>query len=212
MGAWTVPEKFDLHLTDVGDDYAIAIGSEKGAELLHGLAGPRPATEADMAHYGRVMNAKWPRFPYRLEAEQSELPGLLATSYSSPLWEELGKRCLSCGGCTAVCPTCYCFDVFDEVDFDLTSGKRLRVWDSCQFGQFATVAGGHDFRNSRGARLRHRFSHKYKYQTECSGMAGCVGCGRCAEACLVDIKPVDVLNKLQRKRAAAAGKPREVKV
>lgn len=211
MGAWTAPEEFDLHLTDLGDEYHVSVGSARGAELLQSAPGIRPASEADLDRYDQVLSAKWPRFPYRLEVEQSELPGLLGAGYTSPVWEEIGRRCLSCGGCTMVCPTCTCFDVTDEVEFDLSSGRRYRVWDSCQFGQFATVAGGHDFRNSRAARLRHRFSHKYKYQTESTGMAGCVGCGRCADTCLVHITPVEVLNKLHRKRAAAAGKHREVK-
>jgi formate hydrogenlyase subunit 6/NADH:ubiquinone oxidoreductase subunit I len=136
----------------------------------------------------------------------------MAASYRSPLWEDLGEQCLGCGACTAVCPTCYCFDVYDEVNFDLQSGERFRVWDSCQFSQFATVAGGHDFRNGRSARLRHRFYHKFKYQASNGDLSACVGCGRCANACLVGINPIDVLGKLQKKRGAELEKRREVVV
>lgn len=210
MGTWIVPETFDLHLTDLGHEYALEIGSAKGSELLENLTNIRPATETDYWRFNQAISAKWARFPYRLEADLSELPSLLAISYRSQVWEELGQQCLGCGTCTAVCPTCYCFDVVDEVNFDLASGKRFRVWDSCQFGQFASVAGGHDFRNSRAARLRHRFYHKFKYQAENSGLVGCVGCGRCAEACLVNIKPIDVINKLHRKRVAVSGERQEV--
>ena len=116
----------------------------------------------------------------------------------------MGEKCLGCGACTLVCPTCYCFDVNDEVDFSLSAGKRWRVWDSCQFSQFASVAGGHDFRAERSAKQRHRFNRKYQYQAKDTGAVGCVGCGRCARACLVDIKPIDVLNKLYRQKAAAS--------
>lgn len=210
MGTWTVPEVFDLHLTDLGDEYIVETGSTKGEMLLQDLTNIRPARDVDHRRQNQVMSAKWPRFSYRLECDTCDLPSLLGISYRSQLWEEIGRRCLACGACTAVCPTCFCFDVVDEVEFDLSQGKRYRIWDSCQFGQFATVAGGHDFRANQATRLRHRFNHKFKYLNETTGMAGCVGCGRCSEACLVNIRLVDVLNDLQRKQTAVANKRREV--
>ncbi len=210
MGTLAVPEAFDLHLTDLGQAYAIDIGSEKGAALLQGLTALRPATDDDYRQFNQVISAKWPNFPYRLEADLSELPSLLSVGYRSFIWEEIGEQCLGCGSCTIVCPTCYCFDVVDEVDFSLAAGTRLRVWDSCQLSDFAGVAGGHDFRSTQASRQRHRFCHKFKYQVEAFGQAGCVGCGRCAETCLVHIKPVDVLNKLYRKRVATSEKRQEV--
>jgi sulfhydrogenase subunit beta (sulfur reductase) len=210
MGTWITPEEFDLHLTDLGDVYAVETGSARGTDLLRDAAAVRPATEADYRRLNRAMSAKWSRFPYRLEVDSSGLPSLMAISYRSQLWEDIGQKCLGCGSCTMVCPTCQCFDVTDEVNFDMTSGWRARVWDSCQFAHFATVAGGHDFRASRAARLRHRFLHKFKYQAQGSNHSGCVGCGRCADACLVNITPVQVINELQRKQVAQAGRQREV--
>jgi ferredoxin len=84
----------------------------------------------------------------------------------------------------------------DEVDFSLKAGDRIRQWDSCQIDEFALVAGGHNFRGPRSARQRHRFLRKGKYQWEAYGLIGCVGCGRCAQACLVHITPVDTFNAL----------------
>ena len=203
MGTLVVPATFDLHLTDLGESYAVAVGSEKGAALVAGLAALRPAEPADYQQLNQVMSEKWPRFPHRLQADVSELPGLLQASYRSQVWQTLGERCLSCGACTLVCPTCTCFDVCDGVTASLKAGERKRVWDSCQFRQFAVVAGGHDFRDGRAARLRHRFNRKYQYQARATGLAGCVGCGRCAQACLADIKPAAVLNKLAQQRTSA---------
>jgi sulfhydrogenase subunit beta (sulfur reductase) len=206
MGTLVLPEEYDLHLIDLGEEYALDIGSSKGAALLNGFARTRPAKPSDHAHIQQIMSEKWPRFPYRIRTDISELPSLMTLSYNSPLWEELGERCLGCGSCTLVCPTCYCFDVLDDVDFSLKSGSRYRVWDSCQLNEFAVVAGGHDFRSGRAARLRHRFARKYKYIAAANDLPGCVGCGRCARACLAGISPVEVLNQFDKQRGTLAPK------
>ncbi len=202
MGTHIVPEQYDLHLTDIGEVYTADVGSEKGARLLW-LAETREATDLDYERFSLAIGEKWGRFPYRLRAELTALPSLLSASYKGVQWDQVGERCLGCGNCTLVCPTCYCFDVKDEVDFTLEAGERYRVWDSCQLNEFALVAGGHDFRANRGERLRHRFLHKFKYQAEEFGMVGCVGCGRCSNSCLVDISPVDLINKIYQQREAS---------
>ena len=211
MGTLTVPEDFDLHLTDLGEAYAIDIGSEKGELLLEGCSSIWDPTDEDYEHINDVMAAKWPNFQYRLDFDVTDLPNLLAVSQKSPLWDELGERCLACGMCTKVCPTCYCFDVTDEVDLNLENGERVRIWDSCQIEKFAVVAGGHNFRSSRALRQRHRFNRKGKYQYEAFGLIGCVGCGRCAAACLVHITPVDTYNGLYRLQQQAQQTGEEVK-
>ncbi len=200
MGTLSVHENSDLHLTDLGDCYIVDIGSEKGADLIKTFASVREGSGEDYQRLRKTMSEKWSNFQYRLDFDVSELPSLLSLSYKSSLWEDLEKRCLACGSCTIVCPTCYCFDVIDEVDLMLQSGSRFRVWDSCQFDRFATVAGGHNFRPDRSSRLRHRFFHKGKYQIETSGIVGCVGCGRCAQTCLVHISPIEIFNELYRQQ------------
>jgi len=199
MGTLSAEEGYDLHLTDIGEAYAIDIGTKAGKNLLK-HASVREAAPDDMQKLNAVLSEKWPRFPYRLDFDINDLPSLLNMSMQSPLWKELGERCLACASCTNVCPTCFCFDVRDEVGFDLASGQRTRVWDSCQLDEFATVAGGHNFRKSRALRQRHRFMRKGKYIFEAYHFLGCVGCGRCARACLVNITPVGVFNELHRQK------------
>ncbi len=203
MGTLTPNDTFDLHLTDLGDEYAVDVGTDRGAALLDKYAETRAPTDADYQRLNAVLSEKWPRFSYRLDFDVSELPSLMRMSYQHPLWDELGKRCLACGSCTNVCPTCYCFNVKDEVDFALSVGKRVRMWDSCQLDEFATVAGGHDFRPSRANRQRHRFMRKGVYQFDAYHLLGCVGCGRCAQACLVHITPVETFNTLYHESAPA---------
>jgi sulfhydrogenase subunit beta (sulfur reductase) len=206
MGTLGVTDGYDLHLTDLGDAYGVDIGTERGERLVQGFKPAREASAEDQSRLSRIMSEKWPRFPLRLDFDVTDLPSLLSVSYTSSLWAELGERCLACGMCTNVCPTCYCFNVTDEVDFTLSAGRRYREWDSCQLDKFATVAGGHNFRASRANRQRHRFFRKGKYQTDAFGLLGCVGCGRCAQACLVNITPVDTFNELHRRHSNGAAK------
>jgi sulfhydrogenase subunit beta (sulfur reductase) len=210
MGTLSVTEGFDLHLTDLGDAYAAEIGTEKGLALLEGLEGIQDAGDEDYRRLNQTLSDKWPNFPYRLESDVSELANLLSVSYDSDLWEELGEKCMACGSCTAVCPTCYCFNVEDEVDFTLTAGSRYREWDGCPLLKFAEVAGGHNFREKNAERQRHRFFRKGKYQMDAHSLVGCVGCGRCAQACLVNINPVDTFNELARRHIPMTRRQEEV--
>jgi sulfhydrogenase subunit beta (sulfur reductase) len=200
MGSLTAGNGYDLHLTDLGDTYAVDVGSEKGLALLEKYSNARKATEADMQQLNKVLGAKWPRFPYKLEFDVGELSPLMIRSYDSQVWDQLAEICLACGQCTLVCPTCFCFNVHDDVELNLQDGERWRRWDSCQLDEFARVAGGENFREQQAARLRHRFMRKGRYLMEKYGELGCVGCGRCARSCLVDISPVDVFNELHGAR------------
>jgi ferredoxin len=196
MGTSSPPEEFDLHLTDIGNAYAIDVGSERGEGLIRGFNAIRNAEEDEYRILNKVLLDKRQRFPFRLQIDSDALPSLFSLNYHSEIWDELGDRCLGCGICTIVCPTCYCFNVLDEVDFSLSSGIRYRLWDSCQLNEFALTTGGIDFRADQADRQRHRFYRKYKYQTEAHGIVGCVGCGRCSKDCIVDISPIEVINQL----------------
>jgi sulfhydrogenase subunit beta (sulfur reductase) len=196
MGTLAADTGYDLHMTDLGAAYAVDVATKAGEQLLSRYGTANEATDADVRRLNEVLGAKWPRFTYRLDFDAAELPALMSMAYNHPLWEELGERCLACGSCTNVCPTCYCFNVFDEVNMALTEGERRRRWDSCQLDEFARVAGGENFREARSARQRHRFMRKGKYIHEKFDELGCVGCGRCIRACVANISIVDGFNTI----------------
>jgi ferredoxin len=198
MGAAVVKEHFDVLLTDIGDAYTAEAITDKGRDLL-GMAKTADATEEDLKKRDQVQqrNLKELR-KHRLKCPASYLPKLLEKAYFHPVWEEKARTCFSCGSCNQVCPTCYCFNVQDDVNWDLASGQRCRAWDGCLLDGFAKVAPDHDFRKNRSDRFRHRLYRKAKYvPAKIGGAMACVGCGRCVAACLPDIaNPVAVYNRL----------------
>lgn len=196
MGTLTADDGFDLHLTDLGDAYAVEIGTRAGEELLSNYAEVRDATDGETSHRLQLQRSRLTDFAHRLDPESGELPSLLGEAYHHPHWDELEERCFACGSCTNVCPTCYCFNVVDEVNLALTEGERIRHWDSCQLDEFARVAGGENFREGRGARQRHRFMRKGKYLFEKFDALGCVGCGRCIRTCPASISILEGFNKI----------------
>lgn len=202
MNTLSVPDTFDLHFVDIGEQYIINVGSERGEFLLEGCVNVWSASDDDRAALDETLAQKWQNFEYRLDVDVSELPAVLGQSMSSGLWDKQAEICLACGSCTQVCPTCYCFDVSDEIELDMVNGQRVRTWDSCQIDKFAVVAGGHDFRSERAGRIRHRIMRKGKWQYEAFGQMGCVGCGRCGTACLVNINMIDTFNALAQEQQA----------
>jgi len=201
MGTSHLPEAADLHLTDLGSVYAVHVNSEKGKSLLADTL-VEELTPDQQPIYHKVIAQKQASFSKRLNFAVRELNDLLREQYHSKLWQDVGDDCLVCGMCTQVCPTCVCFDVVDEADLMLKEGQRTRRWDSCQATTFALVAGGHNFREARMSRQRHRFMRKGKYMQDAYGLLGCVGCGRCGDTCLVNITPINVLNALYQEQNA----------
>ena len=188
MGTLEPPQGgFELFMTDLGDRYFVEVGSADGAAMMKasGLFVPAgPAEHKSKQNYDRI---KAGNFVKKLPYDTRYLPEMLNASYDSLLWEAIARRCFSCGTCTNVCPTCFCFDVQDKLNIDAVSGKRRRVWDSCQLRVFAEVAGGENFREHRASRTRHRMFRKGKYIFDRTGRTGCVGCGRCIYHCVANI-------------------------
>ena len=199
MGTALPPKIFDLWLTDLGDEYAVEVGSVRGEGLLKRYVRTRNAGEAQIRQREKLRQESLQKYQLSLDISPQAIPEVLDKSWKSPMWEELGQKCFACGSCTMVCPTCVCFDVRERIELNLKEGERYRRWDSCMFDGFARVASGENFRPTGTARLRHRLHRKGKYMSERWGVLGCVGCGRCVHACLVDIaSPVNAYNRLAK--------------
>lgn len=197
MGTHTAENGFDLMLTDLGTKYMVTIGSKKGADLLAKYAQVSEPTADDIATQKFVHDEAQMRYKLRLEVPRERIPKLLEDSYDDAYWQSRSETCLSCGSCVMVCPTCFCFDVQDDVALNLKEGQRTRQWDGCMLVDFAKVATGENFRHDKASRFRHRIYRKGKYVIERYGRMGCVGCGRCAIACLAEIaSPLEAFNAI----------------
>jgi len=198
MGTATVNDGFDILITKIDSGYLVDIRTEKGYALADTIKSAKDADEMSLKLRQLVWSDNTKLLQkHKLNVRPDILPGVLGRSYEHPVWEEKARLCYSCGSCNLVCPTCYCFDVRDEVEWSLQKGRRFRVWDGCLLAEFAVVAGGHNFRRNRTDRYRHRYYRKGKYMPEKIGEVACVGCGRCITACTAKIaNPVEVYNKL----------------
>lgn len=181
-------EGFDLMLHDLGNaEYAITVNSEKGKTFAETYWTLKDVDTAAFEQFKTDKEQAFKEHPPFKDLER--FPEIFEANKEHPIWEQEGSRCLSCGSCIMVCPTCYCFDVADELALGLEEGQRLRRWDACMLSAFARVAGGENFRDDAKSRLKHRINRKFDYLMAKHGLAVCVGCGRCVRACLVEISP-----------------------
>ena len=184
----------DILLTDIGDDYLVECITEKGEKLSSYFGDVKADAAADTKKAEIAVKAK--------EAITSKIPAheikpILDKNFDNSFWSTIHGKCLACGTCTYMCPTCHCFDISDEVKG--SDGIRLRSWDSCMFPLFTKETSGHNPRTSQKERWRQRTMHKFKYYVDMFGVISCVGCGRCVMSCPVNIdirKVVEDISKL----------------
>ncbi|MBI2202436.1 MAG: 4Fe-4S dicluster domain-containing protein [Candidatus Rokubacteria bacterium] len=189
----------DVHLTRVADGWLVRPVTAKGDRLTASLAGvgraPSPEEHAEAETQSTRVAGH-----IRQSAIAREWAAILESRFHLPLWETLGRRCVGCGICTYVCPSCSCFDVTDTGS--ASCGERCRSWDSCTFAAFTRHASGHNPRATQAARYRQRVLHKFSYfPLGHDGESMCVGCGRCVQLCPVGL---NVRETVQAVVAAAA--------
>ena len=190
---------YDLALTEVvapGQHwFLVRSGSERGAEVLAGVP-HRQATGEEVAQATAIVE--------RTAASMGrsiDMPGAretLLAAVDSPHWDEVAQRCLSCGNCTMVCPTCFCTSVEDAAALDGSSAERVRVWDTCFAASHSYIHGG-SVRNGTPARYRQWITHKLATWVDQFGTNGCTGCGRCITWCPVGI---DITHEVAALQAA----------
>ncbi|MFZ7103905.1 MAG: 4Fe-4S dicluster domain-containing protein [Peptococcaceae bacterium] len=180
-----VTEGSDLMLVEMDDQYLMQIITPAGEKALQGA----PGQAGDFKIPDKILQLK---INGREEIASADLTEKLDLKYDDPLWDEVQEKCLNCGICSFLCPTCHCFDLTDD-----RQSKKIRSWDSCMFAGFTKQGSGHNPRPSGKERLRQRIMHKFKYFPENYGAFACVGCGRCVEKCPVKLDIREILLKIK---------------
>ncbi len=176
-------EGFDVALTELEGGFVVQAATPTGEALLARIE-TREATEAEVeavAETERTAVAAMGR-----QMDEWDMPALLYRNRLHPRWKEVASRCLACGNCTSVCPTCFCHDIVDGVSLSGDVATRTREWASC-FSEEYSWAAGAVVRASRESRYRQWLTHKFASWIDQFGTSGCVGCGRCITWCPVGI-------------------------
>ena len=175
---------FDLALTELpsgsdGERFLIHAGSRRGAGLIADLE-TTAASESDIREAESAID-RAARQQVR-SIDMARIRDALAANFEHSRWDEVAQRCLSCGNCTMVCPTCFCTNIEDTSDISGNHAERWRRWDSCFSLNFSYIHGG-SVRSSAKSRYRQWISHKLAWWVDQFGTSGCVGCGRCITWC-----------------------------
>ncbi len=190
---------FDLALTEILEGerhyFVVEVGSETGAAVLREIPF-KEATAAEKSAAERVIAATAGQM--RKALDTTNIRELLYDNPEHPFWDEVAERCLTCGNCTMVCPTCFCTAVEDVTDLAGETAERRRRWDSCFTEDFSYIHGG-SVRASAKARYRQWMTHKLAAWLDQFGTLGCVGCGRCITWCPVGIDITEQARALRDK-------------
>jgi sulfhydrogenase subunit beta (sulfur reductase) len=178
---------FDIALTELLDNgrhcFLAEVGSERGASVLNKVT-CRKAGEDDKVFARGLLEGALRQMGRTLDT--SNLKTIFADNFDHPQWEKVSGRCLTCGNCTMVCPTCFCHSIEDKTALDGQYAERWRKLDSCFTKDFSYIHGG-SIRTSEKSRYRQWLTHKLVTWMGQFGTLGCVGCGRCITWCPVGI-------------------------
>jgi ferredoxin len=194
-------EGFDLNMTDLGDNYLVEVGSEKGKDFIKKFNLPAASAKDAEAKQAKVdySVSKFDSIATDSKAWVSRVMNRVTTGFiKDEVWEHIGNQCFECGACSFVCPSCSCFNI-EDVNCGPGSTDRLRTWDSCSYEGYSRMAGGHNPRRPVEDRRNKRFFCKLSYSQSTKYLRpGCVGCGRCAWVCPGDIGLPNVVTNIRR--------------
>jgi len=197
MGAEYAKDGFDIYLTELEKRYFARVATPKGNEIIESYAKVKDASAEDFKEYDRYMDNY--RMKFKLSADIKSFYDNFESIYDDEdFWKRIAKNCYSCGSCNLVCPTCFCFNIRDDIELDQKSGSKIREWDSCMIPDYGLVAGGHNFRPDKENRLKQRYRCKLKTFIDRFGNYACVGCGRCIEACMAGINIAEDINSVKK--------------
>lgn len=175
----------DVQAYDLGDKIGLEAVSDKGSKVVESIKGQLSEEEVNVPQFGE----------FYLKVDADGVSEKLNGMFESPIWDSVSKKCLNCGACTYVCPTCHCFDISQEVRGENVT--KYRCWDSCMFGEYTQMAGGHNPRPTKKERVRNRFMHKLNYFPDRYNMLLCTGCGRCINVCPVNLDITSVIKQIK---------------
>ena len=187
----------DIFIVDLGDKYLFEAVTQKGQKLFDELTGTSEADDEDIKKAQTLIADAENKI--KIQIETTHLAGKLDKLADSPIWDELYEKCISCGICTYLCPTCHCFAMVDEATD--CNGCRVRNWDSCMFGDFTLEASGHNPRPTGKERMRQRIMHKFNYFVKNFDANACVGCGRCFRNCPVHNDLIRIIEKINNAKS-----------
>ncbi len=188
-------EGMDLLLQDINDQYLIEAVTERGEELIKKFPWLKDAEKADIERAKKLSEDAEKAVKSKVSVKN--VSEKLDRMFDDPMWDQIYQRCLGCGVCTFLCPTCCCFDILDEETEEV---KRVRIWDSCQFSCFTLQGSGHNPRPSGKERMRQRIMHKFNYFVKNYGESFCVGCGRCVQECPVNLDIREVVGAISTRQ------------
>ncbi len=181
----------DIGLMEVEGGYVLMSLSEKGSRAVEEYGQYFEEADAKKDQYSSQMAASEQKTSEAISVlwegmKFEDIPGVMDATFDSDAWKKVSEKCISCGACTFVCPTCYCFDIRDEQES--LKGERYRCWDFCTNYLYTLEASGHNPRKDINKRYKNKINCKYNYNFKRHDeLLYCVGCGRCIDVCPADM-------------------------
>lgn len=185
----------DISLSAIGDDIILEPLSKKGSAFLKEIAARFQLVEPKTGDLETVSTLR-SKSAAEVALSCNGLPGTeetgrLTTAAAPEFWKKQSSKCVSCGACSAICPTCTCFLLIDRPGFE-----KIKQQDTCQYPAFERVAGGEDPLKELSVRFHNRYMCKYVWKPERFKVLACTGCGRCTDACIAGISKNEVIMEM----------------